>query len=72
MAQFDVDAMLERYKERAAAVKSRPLPPVAGEDRRRFVQQAESDYTDYALIASADWSVEGTHLVLRIPLASPE
>jgi hypothetical protein len=68
MAQFDVDAMLVRFKERAAAVKERPLPPVAGDERRLFVERAEADYTDYALIGSARWSVEDGELVLRIPL----
>ena len=68
MAQFDVDAMVRRYKERAAAVKDRPLPPVAGEDRKRLVEQAQIDYTDYALIGSATWSVEDDKLVLRIRL----
>ncbi len=68
MAQFDVDAMVQRYQERAAAVKDRPLPPVAGEERKRFIEQAEHDYTDFALIGNAKWSVEDDHLVLRIPL----
>jgi hypothetical protein len=68
MAQFDVDAMVRRYQERAAAVKDRPLPPVAGEDRKRLVEQAQIDYTDYALIGSATWSVEDDKLVLRIRL----
>lgn len=68
MAQFDVDAMLTRYQDRAKAVKDRPLPPVAGEERKRFIEQAETDYTDYALIGTAEWSVEGDQLVLRIPL----
>jgi hypothetical protein len=68
MAQFDVDAMLVRYQERAAAVKDRPLPPVAGDERRLFVERAQADYTDYALIGSASWSVEDGELVLRIPL----
>jgi hypothetical protein len=72
MAQFDVDAMLRRYQERAAAVKDRPLPPVAGEERQRFVEQAQTDYTDYALIGTAEWSVEDGKLVLRIPLAGPD
>jgi len=68
MAQFDVDAMVRRYQERAAAVKDRPLPPVAGEDRKRLMEQAQTDYTDFALIGSAVWSVEDGKLVLRIPL----
>lgn len=72
MAEFDVDAMIKRYAERAEAVKRRPLPPVAGEERKRFIEQAETDYTDYALVANAAWSVEEGHLVLRIPLASGE
>jgi len=71
MSQFDVDAMLVRYQERAAAVKERPLPPVAGDERRLFVERAQADYTDYALIGSASWSVEDDELVLRIPLGGP-
>jgi hypothetical protein len=69
MAEFDVDAMIERFKERADAVKGRPLPPVAGEERKRFLAQAERDFTDYSLISNASWAVEEGQLVLRIPLA---
>lgn len=68
MAQFDVDAMLKRYAERAQAVRDRPLPPVAGEERKKFIEQAETDYTDFALVANASWEIDDTHLVLRIPL----
>lgn len=68
MAQFDVDAMLSRYEERAKAVRDRPLPPVAGEERRKFIDQAETDYTDFALVASASWEIDDGHLVLKIPL----
>ena len=69
MAEFDVDAMLERFRQRAEAVRDRPLPPVAGEERRKFIAQAETDHTDYSLVAAATWSVEEGNLVLRIPLA---
>ena len=68
MAQFDVDAMLRRYSERAQAVRDRPLPPVAGEERKKFVDQAEIDYIDFALVANASWEIDGEHLVLKIPL----
>lgn len=68
MAQFDVDAMLQRFSQRAEAVRSRPLPPVAGEERRKFIAQAETDYTDFALISNATWDLEEDHLVLKIPL----
>lgn len=69
MAEFDVDAMIQRFAERAQAVKDRPLPPVAGSERQLFIRQAQTDYTDFALVANASWSVEDGHLVLRIPLS---
>lgn len=72
MAEFDVDAMIARFASRAEAVKDRPLPPVAGAERKKFLQQAEVDFTDYSLVANAVWSVEDDRLVLRIPLAAGE
>ena len=68
MTAFDVDAMIERYQARAEAVKDRPLPPVAGEERRKFMEQAETDHIDFSLVGNARWSVEDGELVLRIPL----
>lgn len=68
MAELDVDALIDRFRHRAEAVKERGLPPVAGEERRRFIEQAETDYMDYSLIGSATWMVEDDHLLLRIPL----
>jgi len=70
MAQFDVDAMISRFRDRAAAVKNRPLPPVAGAERRKFIEQAEVDFTDFSLVANAAWTVDHGDLVLRIPLGS--
>ena len=72
MAELDVDAMIERFRDRAEAVKDRPLPPVAGSERKKFVEQAETDYLDYALIGNAAWEVDDQHLVLRIPLRSED
>ena len=55
MAQgLDVDAMLARFRERAAAVKNRPLPPVAGEERTLFVKQAQLDFQDFAIVGDAN------------------
>jgi hypothetical protein len=68
MAEFDVDAMIRRFSERAEAVRDRPLPPVAGEERKKFISQAQTDYTDFALIANASWEASDEELVLRIPL----
>lgn len=70
MAEFDVDAMITRFAERAEAVKDRPLPPVAGPERKKFMDQKQTDFTDFKLVAEASWSVEEGHLVLRIPLAT--
>jgi hypothetical protein len=68
MAEFNVDDFITRFKERAQAVKARGLPPVAGPERAALIAQAERDYTDFALVAAASWSVEDDSLVLRIPL----
>jgi hypothetical protein len=68
MAELDVDAMIARFQDRAEAVKERPLPPVAGSERKKFVEQAETDYLDYALIGNATWVADDEYLVLRIPL----
>ena len=70
MAEFDIDAMLERYRERATAVQERGLPPVAGEGRKMLLEQAERDFTDFSLVGKAAWTVEAGHLVLRIPLGN--
>ena len=69
--QFDPEAMVQRFRDRAHAVKSRPLPPVAGNERAKFVQQAQVDYQDFAIIGDASPSVEDGVLVLRIDLRPP-
>ena len=68
MASLDVDEMLARFRDRAAAVKKRPLPPVAGEERKQFIAQAQVDYQDFAIIADAKAAIEEGVLVLRIDL----
>jgi hypothetical protein len=69
MAALDVDAMLDRFRERAAAVKRRPLPPVAGEERQQFIAQAKVDFQDFAIIgdATATLSEDGV-LTLTVDL----
>jgi hypothetical protein len=68
MAILDVDAMLERFRERAKAVKQRPLPPVAGEERQHFIAQAQLDFQDFAIIGDAAGTIEDGVLVLRVDL----
>ncbi|KAA0234626.1 MAG: hypothetical protein JJLCMIEE_02182 [Acidimicrobiales bacterium] len=69
---LDAEAMIERFRDRAAAVKRRTLPPVGGEERSLFIRQAETDFQDFAIIGDAEASIEGGFLILRIDLRSPD
>ena len=66
--ELDIDAMVQRFQERAAAVKKRNLPPVGGEERRLFIEQAKQDYLDYAIIGDAKGSLVDGVLKLEIDL----
>jgi len=68
--ELDVDAMLQRFRDRAAAVRDRPLPPVAGAERERFIEQAQLDFQDYAIVGDATWAFEDGVLVLKVNLQS--
>lgn len=69
--QFDVEGMLQRFRDRAAAVRRRTLPPVGGDERTAFIKQAQEDFQDYALIGDAQAAVEDGFLVLRVDLRPP-
>ena len=66
--EFDPDAMIQRFRERAQAVKSRPLPPVAGPDKKRFIERAQVDFMDFAMIGDATATLEDGVLTLQIDL----
>ena len=66
--EFDADAMIERFRDRADAVKKRNLPPVAGAERTRFIEQAQADFQDFAMIGDADAGLEDGILTLTIDL----
>ena len=68
MASFNPDEMIERFRERAASVKQRPLPPVAGPEREQFVRQAQIDFQDFAMVGDADVELNDGILTLRIDL----
>lgn len=68
---LDLDAMLERFRDRAEAVKKRNLPPVGGEERRLFISQAQADYQDYAMIGDAEARLDDGILTLTIDLRPP-
>ena len=65
---LDTDEMLERFRERAEAVKRRNLPPVGGDERAMFVKQAQTDYMDFAMIGDAEAALVDGVLTLRIDL----
>ncbi|MFZ9166033.1 MAG: hypothetical protein ACO22N_08205 [Ilumatobacteraceae bacterium] len=68
---FDPAAMIERFRERAASVKRRPLPPVAGEERQHFLAQAQVDFQDFAMLGDATATIEDGILTLRVDLRPP-
>lgn len=68
---LDVDAMLARFAERARRVRDRPIPPVAGPERQRFLDAATVDFQDFAMLADADWDFDDGVLTLRIDLRPP-
>ena len=68
---FDPAAMVERFRARAAAVRNRGIPPIEGPERRRFVEQAQLDYMDFAMVGDAVATLEEGILTLRIDLRPP-
>ena len=64
--------MIRRFQDRAKAVKQRNLPPVAGEERTKFIEQAQADFQDFAIIGDAEGTVEDGILVLRVDLRPPD
>lgn len=71
-AELDLDAMIQRFRDRAVAVKKRNLPPVGGEEREKFLRQAQEDFQDFAMIGDAEASLEEGILTLRIDLRPPD
>jgi len=69
---LDVDAIIQRFRDRAAAVKQRNLPPVAGPERTKFVQQAQLDFQDFAMIGDAEADLDDGILTLRVDLRPPD
>ena len=67
---LNVEELLDRYKERAEAVKNRSIPPVGGDDRMAFVKQAEIDYQDFMIIADSEVEITEEYLILKFKLDS--
>jgi hypothetical protein len=60
--------MIDRFRARARAVRQRGLPPLEGQERKRFMDQARIDYMDYAMIGDARANLEDGILTLTIDL----
>jgi hypothetical protein len=69
--ELDPAAIVERFRERAAAVRERGLPPVEGPERRRLMEQAKLDYMDFAILGDAEAQLEDGILTFRIDLRPP-
>ena len=66
--ELDIDGMIARFRDRARAVRNRPLPPVGGPERQHFIAQAQVDYQDFAMLGDATGELVDGVLVLRIDL----
>ncbi len=64
--------MVERFRARADAVRSRGLPPVEGPDRERFKKQAQLDFMDFAIVGDAEAVIDDGILTLRVDLRPPQ
>ncbi|MGH9019137.1 MAG: hypothetical protein ACRDY1_15405 [Acidimicrobiales bacterium] len=66
--EFDPAAMVERFRSRAVAVRQRGMPPIEGPERQRFMEQAQTDFMDYAMLGDAEATLVDGILTLRIDL----
>jgi len=66
METLDTAAMVQRFYERAKAVRKRGMPPITGVERKAYIRQAELDYQDYALISDSEISLDGGILTIDL------
>ncbi|NNN02220.1 MAG: hypothetical protein HKL86_10355 [Acidimicrobiaceae bacterium] len=60
--------MILRFRERADAVKRRGFPPVEGPERQLFIDAANLDFQDFAMLGDATATFEDGVLRLEIDL----
>ena len=68
MPAFDPQEMVQRFRQRAEAVRTRGMPPIEGAERARFREQAQRDFSDFAMIGDAEAELVDGILTLRIDL----
>ncbi|HEY6426402.1 MAG TPA: hypothetical protein VIX84_04140 [Acidimicrobiales bacterium] len=69
---FDPAEMVARFRQRAEAVRTRGMPPIEGPERQRFREQAQWDFSDFAMIGDAEAQLVDGFLTLRIDLRPPD
>tara|TARA_B100001175_G_C19388932_1_gene580380 strand:- start:627 stop:836 length:210 start_codon:yes stop_codon:yes gene_type:complete len=67
---FNINEFQKRFKERADAVKNRPMPPIGGDERLAFIKQAEKDYQDYMIISDSEFEITEDYLIFKYKLDS--
>lgn len=67
---FDPNDMIQRFRERAEAVRRRGIPPVEGPERRRLIEAANLDFQDFAMLGDAVATLDAGILRLEIDLRS--
>ena len=65
---FNIEEFQIRFKERAEAVKNRPMPPIGGDERLAFIKQAEKDYQDYMIISDSEYEITHDYLIFKYKL----
>ena len=67
---FNIEEFQIRFKERAEAVKNRPMPPIGGDERLAFIKQAKKDYQDYMIISDSEYEITDDYLIFKYKLDS--
>ena len=67
---FNIEEFQIRFRERAEAVKNRPMPPIGGDERLAFIKQAEKDYQDYMIISDSEYEITDDYLIFKYKLDS--
>ena len=66
--QESVEAMVDRFKERANAITKSGMPPLEGVMRKKWIKQRELDFRDFLMIADCDITFKDGILTMMLDL----
>ena len=66
--QESIEAMQERFKERASTITKSGMPPLEGLMRKKWIQQRELDFRDFLMIADCDITFDNGILTMVLDL----